>query len=123
MAVRGIRGAVSAAENSKMEIIRATGELVKEITSQNNFSTDDIAGVFFTVTNDLNAEFPAKAARQMGWVDVPMICQTEIAVPGSLSGIIRVLILINTEKTNREMKHIYLGRARELRPDWSIGEE
>ena len=123
MAVRGIRGAVSAAENSAAEILRASGELVREMIRLNSFSLEDIAGVFFTVTNDLNAEFPAKAARQMGWVDVPMICQTEIDVPGSLPGIIRVLILINTDKSNREMKHVYLDRAKELRPDWSMGEK
>jgi len=122
MAVRGIRGAVSTGENTAEEISRATQELLAEMVRQNKFLPEDIAGVFFTMTKDLNADFPAKAARKMGWVRVPMICQTEVEVPGSLTGIIRVLVQINTVKKSKEINHVYLGRAKELRPDWSSGE-
>lgn len=123
MAVRGIRGAISVTENTAREIIDKTKEMIQEMITQNEIQQDDIAGAFFTVTSDLNAEFPAKAARNLGWDQVPMICQTEIAVPGSLAGIIRVLVLLNTEKSSREMKHIYLGKAKSLRPDWIRGTE
>lgn len=123
MAVHGIRGAVSVLENSVQEITEKTQTMVKEIINQNQIHPDDIAGAFFTVTSDLNAEFPAKAVRELGWDQVPMICQTEMKVPGSLPGIIRVLVLINTEKSSREMRHVYLGKAQSLRPDWVRGTE
>lgn len=117
--VRGIRGATTVEENDKEAIIRATEELLEEMAAQNEFHPDDIASVFFTVTPELNATFPAEAARKRGWLMVPMLCATEIPVPGSLPMCIRVLIHLNTDKTPQEIRHVYLRRAVRLRPDWS----
>jgi chorismate mutase len=117
--VRGIRGATTVDVNEKEAIIQATEELLEEITRQNGFLPSDIASVIFTVTRELNATFPAEAARKRGWMLVPMLCATEIPVPGSLSMCIRVLIHVNTTKGQEEMRHVYLRRAVTLRPDWS----
>jgi chorismate mutase len=117
--VRGIRGATTVEVNEKEAIIAATEELLSEICRQNDFHPEDIASVFFTVTSELNATFPAEAARARGWTLVPMLCATEIPVPGSLPMCIRVLIHVNTTKRQDEIRHVYLRRATALRPDWS----
>lgn len=117
MCVRGIRGAISVTENKAEDIYEATRVLLENIIRQNDLKAEDIASAFFTVTNDLNADFPAHAARGMGWQYVPLICATEIPVPGSKPMIIRVLIHVNTIKNQREIKHIYLRDAVGLRQD------
>ena len=106
--VCGIRGATTAKENSKSSIINATTELLEKLISENDVSLDSIAAVFFTTTNDLNAEFPAAAARKLGWLDIPLLGSLEIDVPNAPQYCIRVMMLINTQKTNTEIKHVYL---------------
>ena len=114
---RGIRGAISVQSNTADKIIEATGTLLEAIVIENEIDPEDIASAFFTVTEDLNAEFPAVAAREMGWMYVPLVCATEINVPGRLARCIRVLLHVNTEKNQKEIKHIYLGEAASLRED------
>tara|TARA_B100000749_G_C18372755_1_gene442481 strand:- start:31 stop:417 length:387 start_codon:yes stop_codon:yes gene_type:complete len=113
--VCGIRGATTSKENSKSSIINATTELLEKLTSENEVTLDSIAAVFFTTTHDLNAEFPAAAARKLGWLDIPLLCSLEIDVPDAPQFCIRVMMLINTHKTNTEIKHIYLRGAQDLR--------
>ena len=84
---------------------------------ENGIESEDVASAFFSVTADLDAEFPAVAARQLGWVDVPLLCGTEIDVPGSLRRCIRILVNWNTAKSQREIVHIYIEGAKSLRPD------
>ena len=112
---RGIRGAITAESNTKENILAATTELLKELVEVNNVDKNDVAALFLTTSPDLNAEFPAVAARQMGWELVPLLCGHEMAVPDSLGKCIRVLILINTEKRPDEINHIYLRDAVNLR--------
>lgn len=119
--VRGIRGATTVEVDEKEAIITATEELLEEICRQNDFAPDDVASAFFTLTTDLAATFPAEAARKRGWTGVPMLCATEIPVPGSLPKCIRVMIHVNTSKRQDEFTHVYLRRAVALRPDWSEG--
>ncbi|HYF91155.1 MAG TPA: chorismate mutase [Symbiobacteriaceae bacterium] len=119
--VQGIRGATTVEVDEKEEIIAATEELLEEICRQNDFSPEDVASAFFTLTSDLCATFPAEAARKRGWTTVPMLCATEIPVPGAMPKCIRVLIHVNTTKRQGEMCHVYLRRAVKLRPDWSEG--
>lgn len=119
MYTRGIRGATTVEVNEKEEIISATEELLEEIVQQNLFDPQDIGSVLFTVTKELTTTFPAEAARKRGWTMVPMLCATEIPVPGSLPMCIRVLIHVNTTKRQDEIRHVYLRRAVALRPDWS----
>ncbi|MHB8158658.1 MAG: chorismate mutase [Desulfocucumaceae bacterium] len=117
-ASRGIRGATTVEKNHSAEILESTRELLSHIVSENNIDTEDIAAAFFTVTDDLNAEFPATAAREfMGWTHVPMLCGNEIDIPGRLKKCIRVMVIVNTEKTQKELKHIYLKGATTLRKD------
>lgn len=115
---RGIRGATTVEENNPRDILEATRELLGKIIEENQIATEDIAAAFFTVTNDLNAEFPASAAREfLGWTHVPMLCANEIDVPGRLGKCIRVMLLINTDKSQQDLKHIYLRGATVLRKD------
>ncbi len=117
MVVRGVRGAITVDENTKEEIVQRTEELLRAIVTVNNIETQDIASAIFTVTDDLNAEFPAVAARRMGWIHIPLLCSREIPVPGSLGMCVRVLLHINTDKTPEEIVHVYLRDAKKLRPD------
>ncbi len=87
------------------------------MVAANDVRVEDVAAALFTTTSDLNAEFPARAAREMGWKDAPLICASEIAVPGSVQQCLRILLLINTEKGADEIVHVYLKDARVLRPD------
>ena len=120
MPVRGIRGAITVEENSEAAILAATKELLIELVNRNKeLATKDISSAWFTVTHDLDATFPAKAARELGWQQVPMMCSLEIPVPGSLTFCIRVLIHWNTEKRQDEISHVYLKNAVRLRPDLS----
>jgi chorismate mutase len=120
MSVRGLRGATVISCNQSEAILVGTRELLTAIFAANpDLRTEDIGSAIFTVTDDLNADYPAKAARQMGWTQVPMICAREIPVPGGLVGCLRVLILWNTERYQSEVNHVYLGKAARLRPDIS----
>ncbi len=120
MATRGVRGATSVEHNGREEILGATRELLEVLVRLNGLRPDDIAYVWFTVTPDLDAEFPAFAARELGWTEVPLMCGREIPVPGAIAGCIRVLIDWNTAKTQREVRHAFLHRAKDLRPAWAV---
>lgn len=120
MAVRGIRGATTVTKDCSEEIIAATLELLKELLETNDIQDfEEIASAVFTTTKDLNSTFPAEAARQMGMSAVPLLCAREIPVEGSMPLCIRVLLHLNTDKKQGEMKHIYLREAKKLRPDVS----
>jgi len=112
--VRGIRGAIDVKSNTAEDILAATKKLLLELSSQNELKVQNIISVFFTVTPDLSAVFPAEAARRIGWEKAALMCATEIPVPGSMQGVVRVLIHAYSEK---EPVHVYLGRAVQLRPD------
>ncbi|GAA0135542.1 chorismate mutase [Paenibacillus sp. YSY-4.3] len=115
---RGIRGATTVAHNEETEILQETAVLLKEIVARNEIEPEDICSVWITVTADLDATFPARAIRVLkGWELVPLMCSTEIPVKGSLPMCIRLLIQVNTNKSQREMKHVYLNEAKSLRPD------
>ncbi len=113
--VRGIRGATTAESNEPKAILAATRELLREIIDRNTIQLDDVASAIFSTSPDLNAEFPAVAARQLGWGDVPLLCGHEMSVPGSLPSCIRVLIHVNTDKSPNEIRHVYLRGAVNLR--------
>ncbi len=117
MIVRGIRGATTCAHDDAAEILAATEELLREIVAANGFAVEDVASALFTVTPDLISEFPAAAARRIGWTLVPLLNFTEIGVPGRLARCIRVLVHVNTERAQDEIVHVYLREARGLRPD------
>ena len=117
MAVRGIRGAITAEENTAAAIVEATEELLRAIIAMNEIDTDDVASCFFTTTTDLTAEFPAYAARRLGWLTVPLMCGHEMSVPGSLPLCIRVMLHLNTERPQSAMRHAYLRGAVALRRD------
>jgi chorismate mutase len=117
MYCRGIRGATTVEANTKEEIFAATRELLTAIVQKNELNTEDIASALFTVTADLDAEFPALAARSLGWVEVPLMCAREIPVQGSLGMCIRVLLHVNTVRSQSEMQHVYQRKAVVLRPD------
>lgn len=119
MPCRGVRGATTADDNSSEAILKATREMLALVIRQNGIEPEDVAAAIFTITNDLDAEFPALAARQLGWLDVALLCGYEISVPGSLRHCIRVLIMWNTEKTADEIVHVYIKDAARLRPDRS----
>ena len=117
MIVRGIRGAITADSNIKEEIIEKTKELLIALKKENDFKIEDITSIFFSVTPDLNAAFPAQAARELGWNKVPLLDMQEIEVPGSLLRCIRILVQINCQKSLQEIKHCYLRGAKILRKD------
>ncbi|UFJ42776.1 chorismate mutase [Brevibacillus humidisoli] len=118
MMVRGIRGAITVEKNGAEEIISATEELLAEMIRLNQVSAGDVASVLITTTEDLDAAFPAKAARSFeGWTYVPLMCAREIPVPGSLPRCIRVMMHVNTTRSQREVEHVFLRDAVRLRPD------
>jgi chorismate mutase len=119
MRCRGVRGATTADANSREDILRATRQLLALMIRQNGIQADDVASALFTTSPDLNAEFPALAARQLGWLHVPMMCGHEMSVPGSLPRCVRVLLNWNTDKSQQEIKHVYIKDAVQLRPDLS----
>lgn len=120
MYFRGIRGATTVECNEREAILAATRELLQAIAQQNELQVDDIASAFFTVTDDLDATFPAQAARQLGWTGVALMCMREIPVPGSLGKCIRVLLHVNTTRSLAEMRHVYLRDAVVLRPSFAL---
>ncbi len=118
MTIRGIRGATTIESDTRENILSATCELLDEILASNpGLQTEDIASALFTVTDDIASAYPALAARQLGWTQVPMMCAREIPVMGSLPLCIRVLIYWNTDKAQSEIRHVYLRDAVKLRPD------
>ncbi|MBJ6363535.1 chorismate mutase [Paenibacillus sp. GCM10012307] len=120
MGVRGIRGATTVEQNEETVILQATSDLLKEIVKENQIIPDDICSIWITVTHDLDATFPAKVIREMaGWELVPLMCSLEVPVKGSLEKCIRFMVHVNTDKKQGEIRHIYLGRAQALRPDFS----
>jgi chorismate mutase len=120
MFLRGIRGAITVKRNEETEILEATRQLLDAIVAENGIKPEDIAGVFITVTHDLDAAFPAKAIREMkGWELVPLMCSLEIPVKGSLPLCIRFMVMVNTDLTQEQVRHVYLNDAVNLRPDLS----
>lgn len=116
---RGVRGATTIKENSREAILTATRQMLALLVRRNELNTADIASAIFTVTKDVNAEFPALAARQLGWLEVPLLCGYEIEVPGSLSMCVRVLVHWNTDRPQSAVQHVYIHDAVRLRPDLS----
>ena len=117
MLCRGVRGATTVESDTRDEILRATRQLLALMVRQNGIDHRDVASALFTTTPDLNAEFPALAARQMGWLDVALMCTHELSVPGSLAKCIRILVHWNTDKAAHEIVHVYIKGAAALRPD------
>jgi chorismate mutase len=118
MWVRGIRGATTVKNNEEKEILSATTELLMRIVAENQVIPEDICSVFVTTTADLTATFPARAIRQMqGWELVPLMCSLEIPVKPSLPLCIRLMVHVNTAKTQKQINHVYLNEAKVLRPD------
>ncbi|MCX5751010.1 MAG: chorismate mutase [Candidatus Saganbacteria bacterium] len=115
--LRGIRGAITVKQNKAEEIIAATGRLLKEMVVVNKIKIPDIASVIFSVTGEMDAAFPAEAARKLGWQFTPLLCTYEINVKGSLQKCIRVLMHVNSKKPQKELKPVYLEEAKKLRED------
>ena len=119
MPCRGVRGATTVDANTSEEILEATRQLLALMVRQNGIQPEDVASAVFTVTKDLDAEFPALAARQLGWLDVALTCGYELSVPGALGRCIRILLHWNTDKPADRIVHVYLKDAARLRPDRS----
>lgn len=117
MLVRGIRGATTVRANTREDILQAAGELLDEIVRTNQVDRDHVASILFTTTPDLNAEFPAVAAREAGWTHVALECMHEMNVPGALARCLRILMHVNTDRAQHEITHVYLHGARVLRRD------
>jgi chorismate mutase len=117
VAVRAVRGATQTDADDREQILAATTELVSEVMSRNGLSTDDVISVLFTATPDLTAEFPALAARKLGFHEVPLLCASEIAVPHALPRVIRLMAHIETGRPRAEIQHVYLRGATKLRLD------
>lgn len=116
---RGIRGATTVEANTREAILEGTRELLQQIIDANELRVEDVSSATFTTTPDLNAEFPAVAARQLGWHDAALMCGHEMAVPGALQLCIRILIHWNTPKSQTEIVHVYIKGAQNLRPERS----
>tara|TARA_Y100000815_G_scaffold266035_1_gene283725 strand:+ start:603 stop:974 length:372 start_codon:yes stop_codon:yes gene_type:complete len=112
---RGIRGATTTEKNTDTAIYAATRELLAQLIDANQIDQENVAAAYFTVTTDLDAAYPAAAARQLGWNSTALMCSTEIPVPGSLPRCIRVMLLYNTEKSQLEMVNLYLNGTDVLR--------
>lgn len=115
--LRGVRGAITVAVDREDEVYAATQELLTAMVKENDIRSEDIASVFFTATPDITSAFPAKAARNMGWTNVPLICFQEMNVSGALPLVIRILIHYSTERSQDQIKHVYLREAVVLRAD------
>jgi chorismate mutase len=122
--VRGIRGATTAASNDAAAIVEATAELLQQLVTLNEVDPDEVAFAYFTTTRDLDAEFPALAARQMGWLEVPLLCGHDMEVrqpnPRGVARCVRILLLYNTELPQREMRHAYLRGAAAIKQDLDL---
>jgi chorismate mutase len=118
--MRGVRGATTIARNLSEEIVSRTGELLARMIAENGVRPEDVASAIFTMTPDLDAEFPAVAVRALdGWGDVPLLCAAEIGAPGSVGRCVRILLHWNTDRPPEEIRHVFLRGARELRPKWA----
>jgi chorismate mutase len=116
--IRGVRGAITVKEDNDGEIVSATERLLRQMIQENQISSNDVASIFISVTEDVSATFPAKAVRLIeGWTYVPVMCMTEIPVPNGLKKCIRVMMHVNTSKVQEEVIHTYLDGAEVLRPD------
>ncbi|MCX6546373.1 MAG: chorismate mutase [Acidobacteria bacterium] len=117
MPVRGIRGAINVSANTRDAIQNATTRLLLAMCEANHLDASAIISAFFTVTTDLNATYPAAAARALGWLDVPLLDAQEIEVPGGMARVVRVLLHVEMDVARSQVKHIYLDEAVSLRPD------
>lgn len=117
VAVRAIRGATQVEANDRAAILEATAELVRAVLERNDIEPDHLISVVFTATPDLTAEFPAYAARAMGITDVPLLCATEIAVPGAMPRVVRLLAHVESDRPRSDFRHVYLRGAASLRTD------
>jgi chorismate mutase len=117
VAVRAVRGAVQVEGNERAAILEGTAELVTEVMARNSLSTDEVISVIFTATADLDAEFPALAARKLGFQEVPLLCAGEIPVPGAMPRVVRLLMHVETDLPRSGVHHVYLRGAAALRLD------
>jgi chorismate mutase len=117
VAIRAIRGAVQVDADERAAILEGTTELVSEVMTRNELVPDDVISVLFTATPDLTSEFPALAARKIGFGEVPLMCATEIPVPTALPRVVRLMMHVETDRTRREIQHVYLRGAAALRLD------
>lgn len=117
MQCRGIRGAITVGANTAEDILEGTTELLEEMIAANDIRPENVVSAIFSTTTDLNATFPALAARDLGWDEAALLCTHEMAVPGALDKVVRVLIHLNTERAAHEIVHPYLKDAWQLRPD------
>lgn len=120
---RGIRGATTVESDTAEDILEATTDLLEAMIRLNAIESESVISAFFTTTPELTAAFPALAARDLGWTEVPLLCAHEMNVPGSLRGVVRILLHVNTPRTPAEIRHVYLGEARALRPEWGYSSE
>ena len=116
---RGVRGAATVQANTRDEVLNVTRQMLALMIRRNDIESADVASAIFTVTKDIDAEFPALAARQLGWIEVPLLCGYEISVEGSLPMCVRVLVHWNTDKPQADIHHVYIHDAERLRPDLS----
>lgn len=117
MALRAIRGAIQVDADTRDDVLEGSAELVKAVLERNGLSADDIISILFTATPDLTSEFPAYAARLLGLVDVPLMCASEIAVPGAMPRVLRLLAHVETPLPRAGIRHVYLRGAAQLRTD------
>ena len=117
MSVRAIRGAIQVDANERDEILKGASELVTEVLHRNDVDPADLISIVFTATPDLTAEFPAYAARRLGLTDVPLLCATEMSVPGAMPRVLRLLAHVDTDRARSELRHVYLRGAAALRTD------
>ncbi|MFD2704444.1 chorismate mutase [Salibacterium lacus] len=119
--IRGVRGATTVKKNTEEQIVSSTKRLLEKMIKENNISSEKVSHIWFTVTEDLDAAFPAKATRLIdGWQFVPVMCAREIPVPDSLPLCIRVMMTAETEAVQQEVNHVYLNDAVSLRPDLEL---
>ena len=117
MSVRAIRGAIQVDADTRDDVLEGSAELVTAVLERNHLSADDIISILFTTTPDLTAEFPAYAARLLGLTDVPLMCASEIAVPGAMPRVLRLLAHVETDLDRADVRHVYLRGAAALRTD------
>jgi chorismate mutase len=115
--LQALRGAITCDANTKSEITEKTQQLVQELLTRNDLAHDDLVSIIFTATEDLTAEFPATAARELGLGDIPLLCARELAIEGKLPRVVRVLVHCYSDRPRGELHHVYLGAARGLRDD------
>ena len=120
MLCRGVRGATTVEQTDRESVLAATRELLATMIRLKGIDRTDVASAIFTTTTDITSVFPAMAARQLGWLDVPLMCGHEMTVEGSLQRCIRILLHWNTNKSQSEIQHIYLREAKRLRPDKTV---